>query len=88
MFPQGEINSLYNDSIKFEHGLQRIIEQAPDDLQVIFIANLLDYFSDPKPNLFMNIKAYLAQNLKGNLLENKYNEFYNSMLSIQKNKTS
>jgi len=88
LFPQGKINSLYNNTIHFESGVQRIIEQAKDDLQVLFVANLLDYLSDSKPNLFMYIKGYLAKDLKGKLAENKYNNFYDKVLSQQKLKTS
>lgn len=88
MFPQGKINSLYNNSIHFENGVQRLIEQSERNLQVIFVANLLDYFSDSKPNLFMYIKSYLAEDLKENSTETEYNRFYNKVLKHQKSITS
>ena len=88
MFPQGKINSLYNNPIQFESGVQRIIDHATDALQVIFVANLLDYFSDSKLNLCMYIKVFLAKDLKGNIVKAEYNRFYNQVLSQQKTKTS
>lgn len=88
MFPQGEINSLYNNSIRFEKGVQKIIAQCTDEVQVLFVANMVDYFSNAKPNLFTYIKKYKAKQLKNNTVETEYNTFYNSVLSIQKTKTS
>lgn len=88
MFPQGEINSLYNNSIQFEKGIQRIIEQSPEEVQVLFVANMVDYFSNPKPNLCMYIQSFSAKNLKESSVETEYNNFYNKSLEIQKAKKS
>ena len=88
MFPQGEINSLYNNSIRFEKGAQKIIGLCSDEVQVLFVANLVDYLSDSKPNLFTYIKSFSAKQLKDNVVETEYNTFYNNVLSIQKTKTS
>lgn len=88
MFPQGEINSLYNNSIKFEKGVLRIIEQCSEDVQVLFVANLLDYFSNPKLNLYIYIKSYSIKYLKEYSVETEYNKFYDSVLSLQKVKNS
>lgn len=88
MFPQGEINSLYNNSMQFEKGIQRIVGQCPEDVQVLFVANLVDYFSNPKPTLFMYIKSYSGKSLKENSVESEYNNFYNKSLDIQKAKKS
>ncbi|MBN1184138.1 MAG: lysophospholipid acyltransferase family protein [Bacteroidales bacterium] len=88
MFPQGKIHSMYNDDIKFERGVQKLIEQANNELQVLFVANLVDYFSDSKPTLFINIKKYAAKELKENKAETEYNTFYQNVLRQQKQKTS
>ncbi len=88
MFPQGEINSLYNNSMQFEKGIQRIIEQSPEEVQVLFVANMVDYFSNPKPNLCMYIQSFPAKSLKGSSVETEYNNFYNKSLEIQKAKKS
>lgn len=88
MFPQGKIHSLYNDEIIFERGVQSLIERADNDLQVLFVANLVDYFSESKPSLFINIKTHLAKELKDNRAEEAYNAFYHQILSEQKIKVS
>lgn len=88
MFPQGEIKSLYNNSIRFEKGVKKIIEQCADDVQVLFVANLVDYFSDSKPNLYMYLKSHTVKQLKEKAVESEYNTFYNNALIHQKTKTS
>ncbi len=86
MFPQGKIHSLYNDNIKFEQGAQRIINHIDDKVQVLFVADFVDYFETSKPNLYINIRQYSAKDLKGKLAEQKYNEFYSEALNQQKEK--
>ena len=88
MFPQGEIKSIYNDHIKFERGIQRVIRKSSDDVQVVFVANLVDYFSNPKPGLFMYIQTYSAKKIKLNDLEMEYGLFYQKSLKTQKSKCS
>ncbi|MDD2411284.1 MAG: lysophospholipid acyltransferase family protein [Bacteroidales bacterium] len=88
MFPQGEINSLYNNVMHFEKGIQRIIEHCHDEVQVIFVANLIDYFSNSKPSLYIYMQTDSSQNLKDKSIEKEYNKFYNNILDIQKTKTS
>ncbi len=88
IFPQGKIYSLYNDRIHFKKGVQKVINLSDSDLQVVFVANLLDYFSNSRVNLFMHFKTFLAKDLKGNNVEYIYNDFYRDLISHQKVKTS
>ncbi len=88
IFPQGKITSIYNTKVHFEKGVQKIINLAEDNVQVVFIANLLDYFSNSKLNLFMHLKVFLAKDLKGRVVEFKYNEFYEDLISKHNTKTS
>ena len=88
VFPQGEIKSLYNSAIDFEKGIQWIIERSSPDLQVIFMVNLPDYFSDSTPTLFIYIKSYPAGYLKDGATESEFREFYNHALQTQKIKVS
>jgi len=85
IFPQGEIQSQHNNTITFEQGVQRIVEKLTDEIQVVFVANLLDYFSHPKPGLYMYIETHNSQQLKHCSVESKYSIFYNNALSKQKN---
>lgn len=88
MFPQGEIHSIYNDAVVFENGVELIIKKTAPETQVVFVANLIDYFSDSKPNLFIYLKSLLAQDLQKTTVEKEYNTFYQQSLDFQKNKTS
>jgi 1-acyl-sn-glycerol-3-phosphate acyltransferase len=88
LFPQGEIKSLYNTTIDFEKGIQWIIERSLPDLQVIFMVNLPDYFSDSKPSVFIYIKSYPAGYLKDGATESEFREFYDHALQTQKIKVS
>lgn len=88
MFPQGEIQSIYNDAVVFENGVERIINKTAPETQVIFVANLIDYFSDSKPNLFIYFKSMLVQDLQKTTVEKEYNTFYQQSLNFQKIKTS
>lgn len=88
MFPQGEINSLYANVMHFESGIQRIIAQSNEDLQVVFVANLIDYFSNSKPSLYIYMQTDSSKSLKEKIMENEYNKFYHKILDIQKAKTS
>ena len=88
MFPQGKIHSAYNSDIHFEKGVQHIVNKSPDDMQVLFVANFTDYFSDAKPNLYIYYEAYSALFLKKNDIEKEYNLFYTRMLNKHKIKAS
>ncbi len=86
MFPQGEIHSSYDDSFKFGVGAQRIIDRCEDGVNIVFVANMYDYFSDTKPSLYTYIESYQASELKGLDLEVNYNRFYSTCLREQKAK--
>lgn len=88
LFPQGQIHSIYNNSIAFEKGIERIIKNISPETQVIFVVNMLDYFSDAKPNLFICIKSYLAKEFQQFNVEYEYNNFYTQVIDIQKTKVS
>ena len=79
IYPQGEINSIYQSNFKFKRGIEKIINQK--DITLLFSANLIDYFSNPKPSLFIYLEEFNGEfNLKD--IEEAYNVFY--MNSTQK----
>jgi len=88
MFPQGEITSMHQHTIKFDNGVNRIIQQSGNEMQVLFVANLLDYFSNSKPTLYMHIETHQAKDLKNGNIESEYNKFYATAFNAQKSKTS
>ena len=76
LFPQGKIESAYLRSFHFESGISRIIHNASGPVQIIFMANLIDYFSNRKPGLYMYISEYNGNNLNAASLQEAYNFFY------------
>lgn len=88
MFPQGEIKSMHEQEMVFEKGIQRIIEKASNEIQIIFVANMIDYFSAPKPGLYMHIKSYSGNLFYKNTLESEYKIFYRSAVNRQKKLTN
>jgi 1-acyl-sn-glycerol-3-phosphate acyltransferase len=88
MFPQGKIHSIYQDTVKFEKGVDRIIKNVSQETQLVFVANLVDYFSDRKPNLYIYIKSLLVKDVLSSTIEVEYNTFYKQVLHTQKTKIS
>ena len=85
VFPQGEIQSLNNQNILFEKGLERILENKKNTVQVVFLVNLIDYFSHRKPGIYMHIQEYgeIALDLKS--IQESYNLFYAQSVEKQRN---
>ncbi|HOF07092.1 MAG TPA: lysophospholipid acyltransferase family protein [Bacteroidales bacterium] len=88
MFPQGAINSIYNDKIIFKNGIEKIIQKSNNEIQIILLANFVDYFSNPKPTVFMYLKGISSYELKNQDIRLVYNQFYVDSLETQKNKIS
>ncbi len=57
VFPQGRFQSLHQHPLAFEKGWFRILKNAPQHLQIVFMATLADYFASPRPGL----SIYLQQ---------------------------
>jgi len=83
IFPQGEIQSLHNQNIKFEKGLERILKNQETEVQIIMMANMVDYFSNRKPSLFIHIKEYTKQAWDMQNIQQEYNEFYKHAVAQQ-----
>ncbi len=83
MFPQGEFRSLYEQKAHFNKGIERILHYCKNNIQIIFVANLVDYFSHQKPVLFINIDEYQGESKKIKDIEMSYNDFYTKAISSQ-----
>jgi 1-acyl-sn-glycerol-3-phosphate acyltransferase len=81
LFPQGEIQSVYNGVIRFEKGIERIIKDNLGKIQVFFIANLVDYFSEEKPTLFIYLKEFEKKESNLEAIAKEYNAFYSGCIS-------
>lgn len=76
MFPQGEIQSIYTDNYIFGTGLNYLLKNKKDDIQLIFNINLVDYFSESKPTLSIYFKKYIFESTSNLLeIEAAFNEF-------------
>lgn len=84
LFPQGKINSVYNDTFVFEKGIERILKKVNrDQLEIVFLANMVDYLSDPIPSLYQYIEEYISPDITCYEIEKQYNLFYRRCLDIQ-----
>ena len=81
LFPQGMISSIYEQHIKFERGLERIMKEVQGRVQVIFMANLVDYFSQEKPSLYINIMEFDMADYSFEIIEKEYNVFYSASVA-------
>ncbi len=81
LFPQGKIESAYTINFRFETGIGHIIDKAGGEIQIIFMANLIDYFSSRKPGLFMHITEYSYKNRDVNSIQEAYNLFYTGCIA-------
>ncbi len=88
MFPQGKINSIYNHDIIFEQSIERIVKNTQANNQVLFMVNMIDYFSESKPHLYIYHKTFITKDLWQCSIEYEYKKFYNEVLQKQKIKMS
>ena len=76
MFPQGRIESMHNHTIRFERGIEHVLKKAAGKVQIIFLVNLVDYFSNQKPGLYMYLREYDGTDFSSETLQEKYNSFH------------
>jgi 1-acyl-sn-glycerol-3-phosphate acyltransferase len=81
LFPQGKINSIYNQTFRFERGIERILKEVNGKIQIIFVANLIDYFSNEKPSLFIYLKEYDNPDTNVGSIQDEYNIFYSKCVA-------
>jgi hypothetical protein len=84
MFPQGEIQSLYHSGFTFEQGIDRIVNKPDNEVQLLFIANLVDYFSHSKPTLYAYLREYKLTGQVHSELQDSYNTFLAECIEANK----
>ena len=82
MYPQGRLHSMYEHHFSFEQGINRILKNREGKVQVVFSANLVDCFTEPKPSLSIYTENYEGAFTR-EALEQAYNEFYMKCLEKQ-----
>jgi 1-acyl-sn-glycerol-3-phosphate acyltransferase len=78
VFPQGAIQSTYTREFIFEKGIESIFKRVSTDFQILFIANLVDYYSSPSPSLFVHVEVCECRTVDA--IQQAYNRFYNEAL--------
>jgi 1-acyl-sn-glycerol-3-phosphate acyltransferase len=76
MFPQGKIESVYARNFKFEKGIEYVLKKANGSVQILFLVNLIDYFSNPRPGLYMYFKEYTGSDFSSKILGEEFNDFH------------
>ena len=85
MFPQGFIETKYRYPFHFERGIAEVLKRTSDKVQMVFVANMIDYFSNASPSLYI----YFLQPDLGNQpgresIETAYNTFFTNCIEKQK----
>lgn len=83
LFPQGEIVSSYKSHFEFEKGVSYILKNFKNPVQVIFVANLTDYFSNESPCLNIYLEEVMQDQQNKLPIEEKYNRFYQECIDNQ-----
>ena len=81
LFPQGKISSIYDQSFIFERGIEHILKGIKGKVQIVFMANLVEYFSKEKPSLFIYLKEYSQAEYKTKKMQEDYNKFYSECIA-------
>lgn len=87
LFPQGKIQSIYQSSFQFGRGTEKVLKKTNHEIQIIFIVNMIDYFSCPKPGLFIYFKEFRNGNTEIETIEQEYNRFYDLCRDEQQKKS-
>ena len=82
MYPQGRLHSMYEHHFQFEKGIERMLKNTENEVQVVFSANLVDCFTEPKPSLSIYTENYEGA-FTVEALEQAYNDFYTRCLEKQ-----
>ena len=86
LFPQGEIQTHYKFPVRFEKGWFKIIERLENPVRIVFLANIIDYFSNRKPSLFQYVKDFdgTSGNSSPGVIEEAFNEHLEFSIQMQK----
>lgn len=78
VFPQGVIQSSHTRDFRFEKGIESILKLASSDFQMLFVANLVDYYSSPTPSLYVHVA--ICEHRTIDSIQQAYNLFYNNAI--------
>jgi hypothetical protein len=77
VFPQGKIESSHISDIRFEKGVEKILEKiGREKIMLVFLVNLTDFLSSPKLTLYQCLEEYEGNDFSCSSIEKAYNLFY------------
>ena len=79
-YPEGNIGTQYRFPKKFQSGGIDFLLSSSHNSEVIFVANLVDYYSNKKPVLSIYIGRPEISLLDKNEVEKAYNQFYGACI--------
>ncbi len=85
MFPQGKLQSMHRRTFTFEKGIERILKRTNNEVELVFEVNLVDYFSQAKPSVYLNATVYSGE-YSLNAIQEAYNAFYRECIQQQEKK--
>jgi 1-acyl-sn-glycerol-3-phosphate acyltransferase len=86
IFPQGEIQSIHRQHFRFEKGIGKIAAGMESKIQLMMVVFLTDYFSSPKPGLYIYFSEFREEKFDLEAMESAYNRFYTECLYRQCNR--
>jgi hypothetical protein len=81
LFPQGKIESAFISSVQFENGFNNILKKINSNVQIIFLVNLVDYFSNMKPIVYMYFREYPNLKINAEKMQTDFNSFYDESIT-------
>lgn len=85
LFPTGKIQSMYKNDFIFEKGVEKILQKVKNEIQIIFMVNLVDYFSNAKPGVFTFFEEFEGKYTISEI-QNEFNSFHQKCINFQKQK--
>lgn len=80
IFPQGKLGSHHHSEVKFQKGVERILEKV-EGTKIVFSAFLVDYYGFRKPTLTISLKEYEGEKTLTELERAYNNHLKNSILN-------
>jgi 1-acyl-sn-glycerol-3-phosphate acyltransferase len=85
IYPQGRIQSLYHYPLEFEKGITSILDKLNNEVKIIFLVSLVDFFSHKKPTLTLGLEEYSKKAYNSaQAMQDAYNDFMLRMINQQK----
>ena len=83
IFPQGRFQSLQQHPVSFEKGWFRVVQKMPENTHMVFMANMIDYFDQPKPTLTTRLKLVNHSFIDSGQVEDAFNAFLTEAIHAQ-----